>query len=389
MDRPLPALRHITPAQLAELAAPSSKIQSDDDVQAWKTTRGYADYALFLRRLTRSVVGQSFPAADLGIEPPIAQLLELLDKVDNWIDEIPPLQTPQRFGNLAFRTWGRRLEEECDNLLRCILPTNLDSALPHLRPYFITSFGSFSRMDYGTGHETSFAIFLFCLTTLRIVEPNPDVERMLVMNVFLRYLQVCWRLQDVYQLEPAGSHGVWGLDDSCFLPYIFGSGQLLNQTNIAVDAVLKEPLPDSNLYFMAISRIRKVKTGPFHEHSSQLYSIAVGVKNWGKVNSGLFKMYEAEVLGKRVVVQHIPLGGLVEWDLPESEHVQDLPSTTVPWAPITPHTVGMIATTSAHPAHATSAPWATPATAAPLAGQTSAPWTSSAKQLPAVTPPGW
>ncbi|PPR04817.1 hypothetical protein CVT24_007077 [Panaeolus cyanescens] len=64
---------------------------------------------------------------------------------------------------------------------------------------------------------------------------------------------------------------------------------------------------------MAIMRIHDVKSGPFHEHSSQLYSIAAGVPNWSKVNSGLFKMYEAEVLGKRVVVQHIPLGGLLEW----------------------------------------------------------------------------
>lgn len=39
-------------------------------------------------------------------------------------------------------------------------------------------------------------------------------------------------------------------------------------------------------------RIHKVKYGPFHEHSSQLYSIATGVPNWAKVNSGLFKMYE-------------------------------------------------------------------------------------------------
>jgi len=35
----------------------------------------------------------------------------LLDELDRWIDEIPPLPTAQRFGNLAFRTWGKRLEQ--------------------------------------------------------------------------------------------------------------------------------------------------------------------------------------------------------------------------------------------------------------------------------------
>jgi hypothetical protein len=35
----------------------------------------------------------------------------LLDTLEQWIIEIPPLQSPQRFGNLAFRTWGQRLEE--------------------------------------------------------------------------------------------------------------------------------------------------------------------------------------------------------------------------------------------------------------------------------------
>jgi len=66
-----------------------------------------------------------------------------------------------------------------------------------------------------------------------------------------------------------------------------------------------------------------MKQGPFHEHSSQLYSIAVGVRTWTKVNSGLFKMYEAEVLGKRVVVQHIPLGGLLSWG--DERHNTDTP----------------------------------------------------------------
>ena len=81
-------------------------------------------------------------------------------------------------------------------------------------------------MDYGSGHETSFAIFLLCLSLLRFFTPEQDEERQVVLLLFVRYLRLCWRLQDVYNLEPAGSHGVWGLDDYSFLGYIFGSGQL-------------------------------------------------------------------------------------------------------------------------------------------------------------------
>lgn len=81
-------------------------------------------------------------------------------------------------------------------------------------------------MDYGTGHETSFALLLLCLTLVRFLQPAPDEERHVVLTVFLRYLKLCWRLQDVYRLEPAGSHGVWGLDDYHFLPFVFGSAQL-------------------------------------------------------------------------------------------------------------------------------------------------------------------
>jgi serine/threonine-protein phosphatase 2A activator len=37
--------------------------------------------------------------------------MRMLDTLDSWIDDIPPQPTPQRFGNLAFRTWGKRLED--------------------------------------------------------------------------------------------------------------------------------------------------------------------------------------------------------------------------------------------------------------------------------------
>lgn len=38
----------------------------------------------------------------------------------------------------------------------------------------------------------------------------------------------------------------------------------------------------------------QVKTGPFAEHSNQLWNIS-GVPTWSKVNAGLIKMYKAEV----------------------------------------------------------------------------------------------
>lgn len=133
----------------------------------------------------------------------------------------------KRFALFDLFTWlYLSFPERADSLLEDLLPLELRTAAPLIKPYLLTSFGSFLRMDYGTGHETSFALFLLCLTLIRFFRPVPDEERELVFNVFLRYLRLCWRLQDVYRLEPAGSHGVWGLDDSSFLGYIFGSGQL-------------------------------------------------------------------------------------------------------------------------------------------------------------------
>ncbi|KAJ7755906.1 hypothetical protein B0H16DRAFT_1540058 [Mycena metata] len=367
MARQLAQLREIPLGVIRGFELPTLKIQTDEDVETWRKSRSYQDYAIFLRRLNESVVGRDIPTTESSPSEAVGRIMALLNSLDAWIDEIPAQVSPQRYGNLAFRTWGKRLEEESDALLAKLLPADYAAVIPHIKPYFITSFGSFGRMDYGTGHETSFALFLLCLTLTRFLKPEPDEERSIVLTVFPRYLRLCWRLQDVYKLEPAGSHGVWGLDDSSFLGYIFGSGQLREQTEIPVSAVLHPTLPPTNLYFMLIMRIRQVKHGPFHEHSSQLHSIATGVPNWGKVNSGLFKMYEAEVLGKRVVVQHIPLGGLLQWD-----------SVSPVFEAATSRPPPMIDTPGA-----TRAPWATAAPSSQTVGVPS--WYTSSS-LPAVTP---
>lgn len=40
----------------------------------------------------------------------------------------------------------------------------------------------------------------------------------------------------------------------------------------------------------------QMKTGPFAEHSNQLWNISA-VPTWSKVNQGLIRMYKAEVSG--------------------------------------------------------------------------------------------
>ncbi len=64
------------------------------------------------------------------------------------------------------------------------------------------------------------------------------------------------------------------------------------------------------MFLGCIKFIFRVKNGPFAEHSNQLWNIS-GVGTWSKVNSGLIKMYKAEVLAKYPVIQHVLFGSLL------------------------------------------------------------------------------
>lgn len=48
----------------------------------------------------------------------------------------------------------------------------------------------------------------------------------LILRTFVSYIQTMRKLQNTYLLEPAGSHGVWGLDDYHCLIYVWGSFQV-------------------------------------------------------------------------------------------------------------------------------------------------------------------
>ncbi|TIB85774.1 PTPA-domain-containing protein [Wallemia mellicola] len=285
--------------------SPQRRIFTESDVYQWTHSKAYTRLIGFIQELNSAVV-------DRAIDIDNSDELTGLEELDSWIDDIKPIDTPQRYGNIAFRDWGSRLEQNADRLIKRF---KVDAdASNQLKPTLLNAFGSFGRIDYGTGHELSFIVILLMLKQMGLVQSEHYYK--LVSSAFVTYLKLVTRLQLAYKLEPAGSHGVWGLDDYCFMPYIFGSSQLKGSDRHPSQLFQKDtfPTPNDNLYALAVTNIAKFKSGPWHEHSPQIYTIAHTVPNWAKVNKGMLKMFDAEVLKKRVVVQHLLFSSLFPFE---------------------------------------------------------------------------
>ena len=291
-------------------------------------SRAYADIMTFIFQLNTAMIPRKIKSEDKNStetakewklhdpdvpHPPAVQsLAKLISSLQSIIDEAPPDPGPRRFGNVSFRTWYDIVRERVPGLLDQYLPEEVlsfksssdVSAKTELEAYLIGSFGSSQRLDYGSGHELSFLAFLGCLWKLGAFPASQDgeQERGIVLGVIEPYLELIRRLILTYTLEPAGSHGVWGLDDHSFVPYIFGSAQLSPAINTPADVAAEGSLPSAphpgdvakapavarernrNMYFSAIGFIYDVKKGPFWEHSNILYDVS-GVKaGWAKIN---------------------------------------------------------------------------------------------------------
>uniref|UniRef100_G1PI03 Serine/threonine-protein phosphatase 2A activator n=1 Tax=Myotis lucifugus TaxID=59463 RepID=G1PI03_MYOLU len=334
-----------TPPATQSFIIPKKEIHTVPDMGKWKRSQAYADYIGFILTLNEGVKGKKLtfeykvsemwnevheeiqatkprvpcdpclelPGAGPFLPPQaIEKLVALLNTLDRWIDETPPMDQPSRFGNKAFRTWYARLDQEAENLVATVVPTHLAAAVPEVAVYLKESVGNSTRIDYGTGHEAAFAAFLCCLCKIGVLRVDDQIA--IVFKVFNRYLEVMRKLQKTYRMEPAGSQGVWGLDDFQFLPFIWGSSQLIDHPYLEPRHFVDEKAVNENhkdyMFLECILFITEMKTGPFAEHSNQLWNISA-VPTWSKVNQGLIRMYKAECLEKFPVIQHFKFGSLL------------------------------------------------------------------------------
>ncbi|KAJ8326950.1 Serine/threonine-protein phosphatase 2A activator 2 [Batrachochytrium dendrobatidis] len=299
------------PEDIPSDALPRRAILTKEDLERFQTSPACQDFINFLTDLNQSVRNITLSTA-VAESPNITKLLSVLETLDGWTVDLPPDEEGKsRFGNPAFQRWYDRLDSQAQTLLAPILSDH-SSAIPELAVYLLHSFGNRKRIDYGTGHEAHFIAFLLCLEKLGIVQKEDYPA--LVLRVFWKYIKVMRTLQFNYWLEPAGSHGVWGLDDYHFLPFLFGSSQLADHKYFRPKSIhdpdIIAEFSKDYIYFACIQFINSVKTASLRWHSPMLDDIS-GVKKWDKVNQGMIKMYKAEVLAKLPIMQHFLFGSLL------------------------------------------------------------------------------
>lgn len=143
--------------------------------------------------------------------------------------------------------------------------------IKHDNKYFINSWGNFKRLDYGTGHELNYLCYCYQKNFEKDLEINE------VCNLLIEYFKIIKMFINKFNIEPAGSKGMWTLDSYQLLPYVIGSAQASSQ----IDEWFQEILDRNNS--ILYGRL-------FH-------------RKWNDIYKDMFKMYDKEVLSRHVVTK--------------------------------------------------------------------------------------
>ncbi|KAI3858791.1 hypothetical protein MKW92_029413 [Papaver armeniacum] len=315
IDTPVPKSQKISVISLPhEFLTPSKKIGHPDDMAQFIKSDLMSNFIGFIVLLSESIRGKKLSEPCHESET-LTSICSVLDTLASWVDEIPPIPQTGKYGNKTYRDWYDRMLADSESLILKFLPEDVKDSTKELLPYFTDSFGNSARLDYGTNHELNFACWIYCLARMGVVKEE-DYQAV-VSRVFVKYYNVTRKLQTVYDLEQgSGMHGFLGFDEYHFLPFIFGSSQLIDHKYLKPKSIHNQDILDNfakeYLYISCIAFVKKKKKGVFAENWPLLDDIS-RVPNWTKVNGGLLKMYKAEMLESLQYMHNFQTGSLLLW----------------------------------------------------------------------------
>ncbi|ELA42115.1 uncharacterized protein VICG_00756 [Vittaforma corneae ATCC 50505] len=235
----------------------------------FRLTKAYSIITDFIFRIDNSIKNEpqlSFPRGFI------------IERIRQIVEDTELSSIKGRFANPAMVTVIEQIETLTDN------------------PYLSNSFGNKIRMDFGTGHELNFLCYLYSLVDGKDkkIESPPivvdcrgglKIELCQVSSILTEYFRIIRFYVEKFNIEPAGSRGCWCIDDYLLLPYLFGSSECFN-SSMPVELVGKGMFRESCMS----------NRSPMLKNICKL--------PWQKINHGMIKMYDEEVLGKKVVTQH-------------------------------------------------------------------------------------
>lgn len=203
----IPLLHMKSTASRRPHETPVKRINDGDDLSFFLRSSAYADIMTWILQLNRSMIplkrqdasGSStvdtwpLKSSNITISSNVAKLNNLIHSLDALMDKAPPESGPRRFGNAAFRTWYKVVQEATPSLLRDALSESAegrargDAELDEIEAYLLGSFGSPERLDYGTGHELSFLAFLGCIWKSNgFSQAEPGVEERAIVAAVIQ-----------------------------------------------------------------------------------------------------------------------------------------------------------------------------------------------------------
>lgn len=339
----------------------SKKISSDKDVLYFKTScPAYRNTSTYVNLLCDKIngTGNKILNKKYRIQGDIFKKSALLiDDLAKLCDETDLSQAkgsaPLRFGHVAYRDWFDSMQLKCRQFIsEQLLPGDdaNEQLAEELLCYLSESFGNKMRIDYGTGHELSFLIFTMGLACLACTKPQPpmpgqgdqannssqtkitakpvdqdglrsyvDKFGWDILALFAhKYLRLCRKVQTKFRLEPAGSCGVYNMDDFQYLPFLFGAAQLVGVKYIGTKDFYThdnvDMFKDDFMFFEAMDFILNNKRGPFQEHSYTLWCLT-DLGSWDNIYRRIKAKFTDDVLGPFPIVQHLLFGQyILRWD---------------------------------------------------------------------------
>lgn len=76
----------------------------------WERSQAYYDIVGFINGISMAIQGKRIND-EMYISQNMKNLLKIIEKLEEFIDETPPLEQPQRFGNLAYRIWFGKMKD--------------------------------------------------------------------------------------------------------------------------------------------------------------------------------------------------------------------------------------------------------------------------------------